>query len=59
LTTAVREVGAVAYRVHSIPDDESQLQSVIEDHLFAQISLLSVANVPMIPSISLLAHSKR
>ena len=33
LTTAVREVGAVAYRVHSIPDDESQLQSVIEDQL--------------------------
>lgn len=33
LTTAVREVGAVAYRVHSIPDDESQLQSAIEDQL--------------------------
>lgn len=33
LTTAVREVGAVAYRVHSIPDDESQLQKVIEDQL--------------------------
>ena len=33
LTTAVREVGAVAYRVHSIPDDESQLQDVIEDQL--------------------------
>ena len=33
LTTAVREVGAVAYRGHSIPDDESQLQSVIEDQL--------------------------
>jgi molybdopterin biosynthesis enzyme len=33
LTTAVREVGAVAYRVHSIPDDEAQLQSVIEDQL--------------------------
>ncbi|MEN9687039.1 MAG: hypothetical protein RL381_51 [Actinomycetota bacterium] len=33
LTTAVREVGAVAFRVHSIPDDESQLQSVIEDQL--------------------------
>ena len=32
-TTAVREVGAVAYRVHSIPDDEAQLQSVIEDQL--------------------------
>jgi molybdopterin biosynthesis enzyme len=33
LTTAVREVGAVAYRVHSIPDDETQLQKVIEDQL--------------------------
>ncbi len=33
LTTAVREVGAVAYRVHSIPDDESQLQKLIEDQL--------------------------
>ena len=33
LTTAVREVGAVAYRVHSIPDDEAQLQKVIEDQI--------------------------
>jgi len=33
LTTAVREVGAVAYRVHSIPDNQSQLQKVIEDQL--------------------------
>lgn len=33
LTTAVREVGAVAYRVHSIPEDEDELQSVIEDQL--------------------------
>ena len=33
LTTAVREVGAVAYRVHSIPNDEAQLQKVIEDQL--------------------------
>ena len=33
LTTAVREGGAVAYRVHSIPDDEEQLQKVIEDQL--------------------------
>jgi len=33
LTTAVREVGAVAYRVHSIPDDESELRAVIEDQL--------------------------
>ncbi len=33
LTTAVREVGAVAYRVHSIPDDEAELQNLIEDQL--------------------------
>jgi molybdopterin biosynthesis enzyme len=33
LTTAVREVGAVSYRVHSIPDNEEQLQKVIEDQL--------------------------
>jgi molybdopterin biosynthesis enzyme len=33
LTTAVRETGAVAYRVHSIPDNEEQLQKVIEDQL--------------------------
>jgi len=33
LTTAMREVGAVAYRVHSIPDDEAQLQNLIEDQL--------------------------
>ena len=33
LTTAVREVGAVAYRVHTIPDYEAQLQAVIEDQL--------------------------
>jgi molybdopterin biosynthesis enzyme len=42
LTTAVREVGARAYRVHSIPDDESQLQSVIEDQLVrADLIILS------------------
>ena len=33
LTTAVREVGAVAYRVHYIPENEEQLQKVIEDQL--------------------------
>jgi len=33
LTTAVREVGAVAYRVHSIPETEEELQKVIEDQL--------------------------
>jgi len=33
LTTAVRETGAVAYRVHSIPEDEEELAKVIEDQL--------------------------
>jgi molybdopterin biosynthesis enzyme len=33
LTTAVREVGAVAYRVHSIPETEEELKKVIEDQL--------------------------
>jgi molybdopterin biosynthesis enzyme len=33
LTTAVRETGAVAYRVHTIPDDEDALKDVIEDQL--------------------------
>ena len=33
LTTAVRETGAIGYRVHSIPDNEEQLQKVIEDQL--------------------------
>ena len=33
LTTAVRETGAIGYRVHSIPDNEEQLLRVIEDQL--------------------------
>lgn len=33
LTTAVRETGAIGYRVHSIPDDEEELKHVIEDQL--------------------------
>jgi molybdopterin biosynthesis enzyme len=33
LTTAVREAGAVGYRVFSIPDDEEELKSVVEDQL--------------------------
>ena len=33
LTTAVRETGAVAYRVHTIPDEEEALKDVIEDQL--------------------------
>lgn len=42
LTTAVREVGAVAYRVHSIPDDEAELRAVIEDQLVrADLILIS------------------
>lgn len=33
LSTSVREAGAVAYRVFSIPDNEEQLKGVIEDQL--------------------------
>ncbi len=33
LTTIVREIGGVGFRVHSIPDDESQLKDVVEDQL--------------------------
>jgi molybdopterin molybdotransferase len=33
LTTAVRETGAVAYRVHTIPNNEEELKDVIEDQL--------------------------
>lgn len=33
LTTSVREAGAVGYRVFSIPNDESELRSVVEDQL--------------------------
>ncbi|MCX6430956.1 MAG: molybdopterin-binding protein [Actinobacteria bacterium] len=33
LTTAVREAGAVGYRVFSIPDNEEQLRKVVEDQL--------------------------
>ena len=33
LTTIVREIGGVGYRVHSIPDDEEQLKDVVEDQL--------------------------
>ncbi|MEI6476515.1 MAG: gephyrin-like molybdotransferase Glp [Actinomycetes bacterium] len=33
LTTAVREAGAIGYRVHSIPDNEEELKSLIEDQL--------------------------
>ena len=33
LTTMVREIGGVGYRVHHIPDDEEELKSVIEDQL--------------------------
>ena len=33
LTTAVKEAGAVGYRVHSIPDNAEQLKDVIEDQL--------------------------
>ncbi len=33
LTTGVREADGVSYRVHSIPDNEEQLQAVVEDQL--------------------------
>ena len=33
LTTAAREAGAVAYRVHAIPENHAQLKAVIEDQL--------------------------
>jgi len=33
LTTAVKEAGAVGYRVHAIPENHSQLKDVIEDQL--------------------------
>ncbi|MFM7860151.1 MAG: molybdopterin-binding protein [Candidatus Nanopelagicaceae bacterium] len=33
LTTMVREIGGVGYRVHSIPDNESELRDVVEDQL--------------------------
>jgi molybdopterin biosynthesis enzyme len=43
LTTAVRETGAVAYRVHSIPENEDQLQNAIEDQLVrADLIIISV-----------------
>jgi molybdopterin molybdotransferase len=33
LTTIVREIGGVGYRVHSIPDNEEQLKDIVEDQL--------------------------
>lgn len=33
LTTIVREIGGVGFRVHSIPDDEFQLKDLVEDQL--------------------------
>ncbi len=33
LTTAVKEAGAMGYRVHSIPDNHEKLKTVIEDQL--------------------------
>ncbi len=33
LTTIVREIGGVGYRVHSIPDDEEELKDIVEDQL--------------------------
>lgn len=33
LTTIVREIGGVGFRVHSIPDDEEELKDIVEDQL--------------------------
>jgi len=33
LTTIVREIGGVGYRVHSIPDNENELKDIVEDQL--------------------------
>jgi molybdopterin biosynthesis enzyme len=33
LTTIVREIGGVGFRVHSIPDDEAELKDIVEDQL--------------------------
>ncbi len=33
LTTAVKEAGAMGYRVHSIPDNHEKLKTVVEDQL--------------------------
>ena len=33
LTTIVREIGGVGFRVHSIPDNEEELKDVVEDQL--------------------------
>jgi molybdopterin biosynthesis enzyme len=33
LTTIVREIGGVAFRVHSIPDNEEELKNIVEDQL--------------------------
>lgn len=33
LTTMVREIGGVGFRVHSIPDDEDELKDIVEDQL--------------------------
>ena len=33
LTTIVREIGGVAFRLHSIPDNEEELKDIVEDQL--------------------------
>lgn len=33
LTTIVREIGGVGFRVHSIPDNEEELKDIVEDQL--------------------------
>jgi len=56
LTTAVREAGAVGYRVHSIPEDEEELKSVIEDQL-VRADLVVVSGGREDDSFDLITHT--
>ena len=56
LTTAVREAGAVGYRVHSIPEDEEELRSVIEDQL-VRADLVVVSGGREDDSFDLITHT--
>ena len=56
LTTAVREAGAVGYRVHSIPDDEEELKAVIEDQL-VRADLVVVSGGREADSFDLITHT--
>ena len=56
LTTAVREAGAVGYRVHSIPNDEEELKAVIEDQL-VRADLVVVSGGREDDSFDLITHT--